>query len=133
MSGFLDTSMVVRYLTRDVPSLADQAASIIDGHEELWMIGVVLVETGHVLRSIYGIPREIVVDHLTEFVKKSNIRTGGLDKDLVLQGLVMCRPSGRVSLEDAMIWVATRSAGADTVYSFDQRFPSDGIDVRQTP
>ena len=31
MSGFLDTSLVVRYLTRDVPQMADQAAEVIDG------------------------------------------------------------------------------------------------------
>ena len=125
--------MVVRYLTRDVPVLADQAGAVIDGQEDLWMIGVVLAETGHVLRSNYGISREDVIDHLIDFVQKTNIRTDGLDKSLVVQSLLMCRPSARVSLEDAMIWAAARSAGADAVYSFDQRFPSDDIEVRQTP
>lgn len=133
MSGFLDTSMVVRYLTRDLPDLADLAAAVIDGDEDLWVIGVVLVEAGHVLRSEYLIPRENVVDYLMEFVQKANIRTYGTDKSLVLQGLLMCRTSGRVSVADASIWAAARSSGSNVVYSFDQRFPIDGLEVRQTP
>ena len=110
MSGFLDTSMVVRYLVRDVPELAEQAAAVIDGEEDLWIIGVVLAETDHVLRTVYRIPRENVLDYLREFLQKANIKTYGIDKRLILQGLLMCRPSARVSFADALIWAAARSA-----------------------
>ena len=133
MSGFLDTSMVVRYLARDVPELAEQAAAVIDGEEDLWIIGMVLAETSHVLRSTYHISRQDVADQLIQFVRKTNIQTYGLEKSLVLQGLLMCRPSARVSFADALIWASARSAGADVVYSLDQRFPSDGLEIRQTP
>jgi len=34
VSGFLDTSMVVRYLTGDPPDLADLAGRVIDGDED---------------------------------------------------------------------------------------------------
>ena len=132
MSGFLDTSMVVRYLTRDMPGLADQASAIIDGGEDLWITGVALAETGHVLMTAYHIEREDVADHLIEFVRKTNIQTYAIDKNLVVRGLDMCRPSARVSFADALIWAAARSAGAEAVYSFDQRFPKDGLEVRQT-
>ena len=132
MSGFLDTSMMVRYLIRDVPELAEQAAAVIDSAEDLWINGVVLAETGHVLRSVYCISREDAVDHLIEFVRKTNIRTYAVDKGLILQGLVMCRPSARVSSADALIWATARSAGANIVYSLDERFPEDGLEVRQT-
>lgn len=43
----------------------------------------------------------------------------------------MCRPSGRVSFGDAMVWAAARSAGVEVVYTFDRRFPSVGIEVRR--
>ncbi len=132
MSGFLDTSMVVRYLTRDVPELAEQAANVIDGEEDLWLIGVVLAETDYVLRSVYHLARDYVVDSLMEFVQKENIRIYGVDKSLVLRGLQMCRPSARVSFADALIWATARSAGTEAVYSFDQRFPAEGLEVRQT-
>ena len=131
VSGFLDTSMVVRYLTGDPPELADQAAKLIDGTEDFQITDVVLAETAYVLASVYQIQRSIVVDHLIAFVRKENISIFGLDSGLVLQALLMCRPSGRVSFADAMVWAAARSAGSKIVYSLDQRFPGDGLEVLQ--
>ena len=132
MSGFLDTSMVVRYLTGDPPALANQAAVIIDSQEDLRVTDVVLAETGYVLMSVYGVPREVVVENLLLLVQKRNITPFGLDKGIVLEGLLLCRPSGRVSFADAMVWAAARSAGSEVVYSFDERFPRDGLDIRQS-
>ena len=130
MSGFLDTSIVVRYLTRDVPEIAERAAVVIDGEEDLWIIGVILTETDYVLRSLYLLPRELVIDHLISLVSKHNISTYESDKSAVLKALLMCRPSGRISVADSMIWAAARSSGRNVVYSFDARFPSEGIEVR---
>ena len=130
MSGFLDTSVVVRYLTGDVPELADRAASLIEGEEILWLTDVVLAETAYVLTTVYGSPRPVVIDHLIGLIQRNNIRTYGVDKGLVLQALQMCRPSGRVSFADAMIWAAARTQGSNVVYSLDERFPADGIEVR---
>ena len=42
----------------------------------------------------------------------------------------MCRDSGRVNVADAMIWAEARTAGIEVIYSFDQRFPSDGLEIR---
>ena len=52
-----------------------------------------------------------------------------LDKDLVLQALLFCRLSGRVSFADALVWAAARSQAGAAVYSFDARFPDEGITV----
>ena len=130
MSGFLDTSMVVRYLVRDVPEMAEQAAGVIDGGADFWVTGVAMAEVSYVLRSVYQMPTEIVIDHLMAFLGKQNIDCYGLDKGTVLQALLMCRPSGRTSIADAMIWAAARSSGRNVVYSFDSRFPTEGIEVR---
>ncbi len=133
MSGFLDTSMVVRYLTDDPPEQAEKAAQVIDGEESLYITDVVLVETAYVLTSVYGISRKVVVDHLIALLQKENISLFALDKGRVLQALLLCRPSGRVSFADSMIWAAARSSGNAVVYSLDERFPQDGIEVRQKP
>ena len=130
MSGFLDTSIVVRYLVRDVPEMAQQAAELIEGEEDLWITGVALAEVSYVLRATYLMPREVVIDHLLMFLNKQNISCYGLDQGTVQQALLMCRPTGRISVADALIWAAARSSGENVVYSFDQRFPSDGIEVR---
>ncbi len=131
MSGFLDTSFLVRYLTDDPPELAEQAAQIIDTQDDLWVTDVVVVETAYVLTSVYRVPRNVVVDHLIAFLQKENVSVFTLDKGLVLQALIMCRPSGRVSFADAMIWAAARSARAGVVYSLDERFPEDDLEVRR--
>ena len=132
MSGFLDTSVVVRYLTGDPPDLADQAARIIDQQDDLQITDVVLAETAYVLTSVYQVPRDVVVDHLIALVQKENISPFALDMGLVLHALLLCRPSARVSFADGMIWAAARSAGAKVVYSLDERFPQDGLEVRST-
>ena len=129
-TGLLDTSVLVRYLSGISPELASEAAFIIDGSGRLMISGVALAETAFVLTTVYGGSREDVVDRLIEFLRKENIDTFGLDKQYAIQGLLMCRPSGRDSFADALIWAAARSGGGDFVYSFDQRFPSDGIEVR---
>ena len=88
MSGFLDTSMVVRYLTGDPPELAEQAARIIDEEDGLLVTDVVLAETAYVLTSVYQVPREVVVDHLIALLQKENISPFALENGLVLQALL---------------------------------------------
>lgn len=132
MSGFLDTSIVVRYLTGDPPRLAEQVARLIDGEEELQVTDVVLAETAYVLTSVYQVRRDVVVDHLVTFLQKHNVSPFGLDKGVVLHALLLCRPSGRVSFADAMVWAAARSARSNVVYSLDERFPGDGVEVRRS-
>jgi predicted nucleic acid-binding protein len=132
VSSFLDTSFVVRYLTGDPPELAEKAAQIIDKEQDLLITDVVLVETAYVLSSLYQLPRNTVVDHLIAFMQKYNIAPFGLDKDIVLQALLLCRPSARVSFADALVWAAARSSHTTVVYSFDARFPKGGVEVRQT-
>jgi len=131
LSGFLDTSIVVRYLTGDSPELAEKAAGIIDEEDRLWITDVVLTETAYVLMSVYGVPRSVVVDHLIALLQKENISTFALDKGLVLHALLLCKPSGRVSFADALIWAAARSSDDKVVYSLDDRFPSEGLEMRR--
>ncbi len=134
MSSFLDANIVIRYLVGDEPSLAERAAGIVDHVEDLLVAPVVLAEIAYVLASVYRIPREPLVDQLITFVQKDNISVSGIsDKGLVIQALLLCRPSSRVSFADAMVWALATSSGARVVYSFDESFPSDGLEVRQNP
>ena len=133
MNAFLDTSIVVRYLTGDPPALADMAARIIDGEQELALTDMVIVETAYVLSSLYKVPRKAVVDSLLALIQKRNITLFALEKQLAMEALLLCRPSGRISFADAFIRAAARSAGAEVIYSLDERFPEEGIEVRDKP
>ena len=133
LTRFLDTSVLIRYLTGDISELARRATGIIDGEDDLWLTDVVLAETAHVLTSVYHVNRDVVVDQLIAFIQRQNISIYALQKALVIQALLMCRPSGRVSFGDALIWAAARTARADAIYSLDERFPEDGLEVLRGP
>jgi predicted nucleic-acid-binding protein len=113
--------------------MAEQAARVIEREEDLWITGVALAEINYVLRSRYLLPRETVIDSLCELLNKQNVSCYDLDKGLAVQALLKCRPTGRISVADALIWAAARNSGRNIVYSFDRRFPSDGIEVRAEP
>ena len=132
MTGLLDTNVIVRYLVGSPDDAAQQAIRIIDGDPDLFVTDVALAEAAFVLMSVYEVPREVAVDHLVALVARTNVTPFRLDKDAVIQGLMLCRPSGRVSFADAMIWAAARSSNTRTVYSFDRRFPTEGLSIRRT-
>ena len=130
MTAALDTSFVVRYMMGSPANSARQASEVIDSTEELEISGIALAETAFVLTTVYQVPRGRAADQLIDLVRKENISLTGLTKDLAIQGLLMWRPSGRVSIADALIWAAARSGGSEVVYSFDRRFPDDGLEAR---
>lgn len=126
--AFLDTSYVVRYLTNDPPDMAAQATRVIDGDETLILSEMVILESAYVLASRYQVPRSAIVEGLTELVQKRNISLPVLPKPRVLAALEMCRHSKRYSFTDALLWAEALEAGAGRrVYTFDRRFPSEGI------
>ena len=108
--------------------LAPASARVIENEDLLLLSDVAIAEVAHVLMSTYGVARERVVDQLMALLRRGNIDTFSLPKELALGALAKCRPSGRVSIPDALIWTAAR-AEALPVYTFDRRFPAEGITV----
>ena len=79
MKAFVDTSVLVRYLTGDPPEMLAAAKKVVDETPSLLLTDVVLAET----------------------------------------------------FADALVWAVARSAGdGSTVYSFDERFPGEGVEPR---
>ena len=128
MSALLDTSVIVRYITGDSALLSELSALIVDGDEQLVVTDVMLAESWFVLTRVYGLSRAAAVDQLIALVRKPNIETYPLDKDLVIEALLLCRPSGRFSIADALLWATARMRG-EPVRTFDRRFPGDGIEL----
>ena len=127
VAGLLDTSVVVRYLTNDNAILAERAATIIDTLPGLGITPVVLLETAFVLERLYGYSRESVVEALLLFLQKDNLVILDLPKELAIQALLLCRPSARVSFGDAFIWAQAIAHSVERVFTFDARFPLNGI------
>jgi predicted nucleic acid-binding protein len=130
---FLDSSVVVRYLTDDPPEMAAMAAELIDSSVELVLSEVVLVESAYVLESVYEVPRAELVDALMSLVQRRNIRLLNLSKPLALEALQTCRDSRRHSFSDAVVWAEAVESGAMQIFTFDRRFPSSGLEAGMPP
>jgi predicted nucleic acid-binding protein len=129
--GFLDSSVIVRYLTNDPPAMAAAAARLVEGDRTLIVSELILAECAYVLGHVYGVPRPAVVDALGAFVRRRNIRMHTLSKPLALAALALCRDSGPVSFADALLWAQAHESGVRRVYRLDTRFPGEGIEVAQ--
>jgi predicted nucleic acid-binding protein len=130
-SAYLDASFIVRYLTGEPTNMARRAVEVIDGEQVLIVTESMLAESAFVLASVYQIPRPDLVDALMAFVQKSNIRMAHLPKATVLDALRLCRNSKRYSFADVLLWAKAFGSASKRIYSFDERFPSNGIDVQR--
>lgn len=129
MKALVDTSVIVRYLVDEPAAQAARAAEILDGPDDLGITGLAVVETAYVLTSVYGVPRDVVVDHLIALVQKENMIPVGLSKSVLLEALMLCRPSARLSFTDAVLWATARHERISRVATFDRRFPADSIEI----
>jgi predicted nucleic acid-binding protein len=128
---FLDTNPVVRYLVRDAPDLAARATALIESERRLFLSVVTVAEIGFVLTSTYRIERSRVVDALIGLLNRENIDTYEAPTEVAIQALRFCRPSNRVNFGDAMLWAVARASAPARVWTFDRRFPMDGVERRE--
>lgn len=125
----VDTNVLVRYLLQDDPEQGRSAAKLVDSETKLGISLVALAETAFVLSRNYQVPREEVVDRLVELLRKRNIDVLGVDKNLAASTLLLCRPSSRVNYADALINADARANAVGKLHTFDERFPSDGLEI----
>lgn len=125
---FIDTNMLVRYFTNDLPDQAAVAEAVIDS-EDLFVSSVIVLECGYVLTRIYGYPRDAVVDALVAFLQRENVEISDLPKDLVAVNLLKCKGSSRRSFGDALIVAAMQASACEAIFSFDQRLAGGDVTV----
>ncbi|MDQ3700407.1 MAG: PIN domain-containing protein [Chloroflexota bacterium] len=130
----LDASVIVRYLSNDIPRLAEQARWLIDSDTPLGITTVALLETAHVLRNPpYGHSREAIGDALINLRQRENFHGVGVNTAHAAVALLLCRQSGTVSFGDALIVATGRSANLTEAYSFDAHFERAGLRVVPMP
>src|SRR5712671_6604155 len=111
----VDTNVVVRLLTGDDPKQAAVARSLFAA-EPIWIGKTVLLETGWVLRSLYGFEERTIRDAFTRLLGLKNVHTE--DKPSIAAALELTVHG--IELADAML-LSSRPPGAGFV-SFDQSF-----------
>jgi predicted nucleic acid-binding protein len=125
----VDTSVLVRYLTDDPPEMARRARTLLDADERHGIPIVVLLETAHVLRTQYDVPRPDILDVLLAFVPRVDVETLGLAKDAVIEALARARTLPGIPLADALVVATARAAGAEAFVSFDRGIGRHGLRV----
>lgn len=128
MSTLVDTSVLVRYIVDEPAEQGQLATVLIESDRSLAISTVALVETAFVLTRGYGIPRYAAVDALVALLGRQNVSVVELPKGDAIEALMLCRPSGRVSFADALMWATARSMPERRVVTFDQRFPETDIE-----
>lgn len=126
---FVDTSVLVRYLTNDVPELAGIAERIVD-QGNLLVNSVILLECCYVLTKLYSYRKEQVADAVVRFLLRENVHMVDIPKELASAALLPPRDTTRVSFGDALIVASMRAVGVEDIYSFDRGFKAEGITVR---
>jgi predicted nucleic-acid-binding protein len=111
----VDTNVVVRLLTGDHPKQAAAAKSLFAAGP-IWIARTVLLETGWVLRSLYGFDESAVREAFTKLLGLKNVHTE--DKPSIAAALALTADG--IELADA-IHLSSRPPGAAFV-SFDESF-----------
>lgn len=124
----LDASIIVRYVSNDLPELALRARQLIESDTPLGITTVAVLEAAYVLRRPpYGYARQAVVDALIRLIRRDNLHGVGVDTAHMAVALLLCRPSSTVSFGDALIAATGRSAAVQEIYTFDARFGRAGL------
>jgi predicted nucleic-acid-binding protein len=111
----VDTNVVVRLLTGDDPEQAVAARSLFEAGP-IWISKTVLLETGWVLRSLYGYEESAIRDAFTKLLGLKNVHAEDESAGAAALGLT----AHGIELADAM-HLSSRPPGAVFV-SFDQSF-----------
>jgi predicted nucleic acid-binding protein len=131
----VDTSVLLRYLLRDHPTLAPAAQHLVESPAPLGVTAVALAEVAWTLTGPrLHVDRGQVVDVLVHLLARENVVGLGLDKAQAMAALLRCRPAtGGANFGDALIAASARSAGVAEVYTFDQRFARAGLSPVSPP
>ena len=111
----VDTNVIVRLLTGDDPKQA-AAAKTLFASTEIWIAKTVLLETGWVLRSLYGFEEGAIRDAFTKLLGLKNVQVE--DEPSVAAALALTVHG--IELADAL-HLSSKPAGAALV-SFDRAF-----------
>ena len=130
----LDTSVIVRYLTNDIPEQAERARALIESTSPIGLTTIAVLETAYALRrDPYRLPRDTVVDVLIRLAQRRNVRGVGVDKTHLAGVLARCKGSNVVSIGDALLTATAWSAGIGEIYTFDAQFHRAGLHPADLP
>ena len=118
----IDTNLLVRYLTEDDPSKANEVKRLLlkaaEGEVRIIIPSVVIAELVWVLQSFYKLDRSEIVPLLNAILHTHGVEVS--DKAVVSEAIALYR-DGTLDFIDAWIVAFAKAAGVRSVYTFDRK------------
>ena len=118
---FLDTNVVLRYLTGDQPGKAQRCAALLErpGREPLYTTALVVAEVIWLLVGRYEFPKARVVEAIRRLLNTPRIM---LEEREVMLMAVQLFEQHPIDFIDAYHGALMRARGIGTLYSYDEDF-----------
>jgi len=130
---YVDTSVVIRYLTGDDPARTAAAMAIIETRAARAVSIVSILEASHVLRTAYAYERRSIASALIDLISRRNVIVPELAKDHVLHWLNSWGNGTVGSAGDALIAASMSAHDAEAIATFDAGFPPGSWTVLAGP
>ncbi len=119
--GLIDANVILRYLTKDPPAMAEAALKIFDearnGKISLSIIPITVAEVVWVLGSFYGYSKQQIAETMTQFLMCEGLEVENLD--LLIEALSLYHEKN-LDFADAVLATTALRKGPKVVYSFDR-------------
>lgn len=116
----VDTNILIRYLTNDDPQQARLAAELLNGADAVWLPKTVLLETEWVLRAVYHLPPDKILQGLRQVLGLPNtVPEQAMEVAVALEFY-------RQGMDFADALHLASSQATERFYSFDRNFVTSG-------
>src|SRR5437867_12346779 len=121
--GFVDTNVIVRYMTQDEPAMAEAAKKLFEqvelGTGTITTCEAVITEVVHILSSkaLYNVPRDEIKKHLRNFLRMKGLKLA--NKSVYLRALDIYS-STNLDFVDTLVVEHTRHAKLTLLWTFDE-------------
>lgn len=120
---FLDTNIILRYLTWDEPKKARKCEILFKkaakGKEVLYTTTLVITEVIWTLEKSYKLPKSEIVTHIQKILNTPNI---DLDEKDILLAAVGLYGLKKIDFIDAYNAISMQTKDIDSIYSYDTHF-----------
>jgi predicted nucleic acid-binding protein len=123
---FIDSNVLLRYITSDDPASTVVAAEVIravvESREEAYITDVHIHEVAYVLasKSLYGLSHEEIRDRLRPLILMKSLKLS--NKKACLDALEVFASYPQLDFADALAVATMRKKGITEIYSFDRDF-----------
>lgn len=128
LAGSLDTSVLVRLLTGDIPELETSALALINSGKDFLVSDTSLIEATYALNEYYKVPRQQVAEAILELTANPHFQTAQIIFEEVFK-LYEKQPA--LSVEDCYLAVKAKADKGSPLWTFDKKLAQQSAGLAQ--